>query len=350
MRALVVRISRAEATKIVASWPPKRMRSTLIGHGLAHSGRARKTRASGPSLSKCAQLPEYAHRIYVNAFGAFSSEAEEGARKFLRRRPRCEIVLLHGLRALSALFFVAISPDAKKTSASASASLSGNGLGRKRMVKPADYSPQRLFPSRVAAKSWASMSFSELRVEAPLWVLNLPPAGLPSPRSPNHHLAFRRRPASSKVYVAAPKPVPGSPPESLRFDRATAYPSTRWQSAPRNAKYHVRSPSQTSLSTHYGTSAYDPVGANWSSRPGSPKLLRPASASSLLSSTRFGSTSDLHSRSPSSLQLGGSIASSSVTRLRKKPAGAASLDRFRPPPRFAPNPRAFAQAGYISHR
>ena len=53
-----VRMSREDATKIVPSWPTTRMRSTLIGHGLAHSGSERKKLASGqPSLSRCFQSP-----------------------------------------------------------------------------------------------------------------------------------------------------------------------------------------------------------------------------------------------------------------------------------------------------
>ena len=56
-------MSAADAVKKPPSWAPRSRKSTLIGHGRAHSGIARNIRASGPSLSRCAHEPWYDQRM-----------------------------------------------------------------------------------------------------------------------------------------------------------------------------------------------------------------------------------------------------------------------------------------------
>ena len=168
------------------------------------------------------------------------------------------------------------------------------------MVRPSDYSMRgqtgshwivsggggrRRFPSQAA--SWDALRSAEMVSPGgsaqSSWVLTSPSASMQSLMSPSHNLAFKRRPASSSIYAPPPLPPasPARPPASLTFEHTVDEVPRKWRPATPSPMQNVRSPSQRSLSTHFGTSASDPAGASWSSRPGSPKLSRPSSSSSL---------------------------------------------------------------------
>eukprot|EP00900_Chrysochromulina_parva_P027032 jgi/Chrpa1/8963/Chrysochromulina_OHIO_Genome00014132-RA len=131
-------------------------------------------------------------------------------------------------------------------------------------------------------------------VEEPGWNLNVPPASsdVNLPFQPNYHLAFLHRPQTSHAYrpYETSHILPGQVPQSLQVvaSKSLHHPQPlKWNTPPKAPQYNVLNPSQRSLTTHWGSSAYDPEGNNWHSVATSPRpFSRSASMASFAGSKR----------------------------------------------------------------
>lgn len=164
------------------------------------------------------------------------------------------------------------------------------------MVRPSDFASYhgRFPPSSQLWQVLRMPAEENAVVEEPGWNLNVPPASsdVNLPFQPNYHLAFLHRPQTSHAYrpYETSHILPGQVPQSLQVvaSKSLHHPQPlKWNTPPKAPQYNVLNPSQRSLTTHWGSSAYDPEGNNWHSVATSPRpFSRSASMASFAGSKR----------------------------------------------------------------